>query len=170
VAAAINNGGGAIIRGALALTGHGRIEPGGLPRIGHHVAAGEERIDGARVRFERVAKAESSEQLTIGFPGDGILIAQDLVYNRVHAFLGGQHFDGWLTAIAALEGLLYATVLPGHGLPGDRGLYGAARAAVAEADGPDDLNRYLATAFPGTAARPYSRCRTTSFTRAIADA
>ena len=30
VAAAINNGGGAIIRGALALTGHGRIEPGGL--------------------------------------------------------------------------------------------------------------------------------------------
>ena len=58
----------------------------------------------------------------------------------------------WLAAIAALEGLPYATILPGHGQPGDRGLCGdpraylAARAAVAEADG---LNRYLITAFPG---------------------
>ena len=55
--------------------------------------------------------------------------------------------------IAALEGLPYATILPGRGQPGDRGLYGdtracltAARAAAAEADG---LNRYLITAFPG---------------------
>ena len=60
----------------------------------------------------------------------------------------------WLAAIAALEGLPYATILPGHGQPGDRGPYGdmrayltAARAAVAEADG---LNRYLVTAFPAT--------------------
>lgn len=58
----------------------------------------------------------------------------------------------WLAAIAAFEGLPYATILPGHGQ--DRGLYGdtranltAARAAVAEADG---LNRYLITAFPVT--------------------
>ena len=128
VAAAIDNGGAAILTGALALTGHGRIELGGLPRIGHHVAAGEERIDGARVRFEPVCNPEGSERLTIGFPGDGILIAQDLVYNRVHGFLGEQHFDGWLAAIAVLEGLPYATVLPGHGQPGDRGLYCDARA------------------------------------------
>jgi hypothetical protein len=80
----------------------------------------------------------------------------------------------WLAAIAALEGLPYATILPGHGQPGDRGLYGdtrayltAARAAVAEAD---DLNRYLITAFPATAAPPGSGGRTTSFTRAIANA
>lgn len=60
----------------------------------------------------------------------------------------------WLAAIAAFEGLPYATILPGHGQPDDRGLYGdtrayltAARAAVAEADG---LNRYLITAFPAT--------------------
>ena len=135
VAAAINNGGGAIIRGALALTGHGRIEPGGLPRIGHHVAAGEDRIDGARVRFEPVSNAEGSEQLTIGFPGDGILIVQDLVYNRVHAFLGEQHSDGWLAVIAALEARSYpyAAILPGHGLPGARGLYGDARACLTAA-------------------------------------
>jgi hypothetical protein len=80
----------------------------------------------------------------------------------------------WLAAIAALEGLPYATILPGHGQPGDRGLYGdtrayltAARAAVAEADG---LNRYLIAAFPATAAPPCSGGRTTSFTRAIANA
>jgi len=34
----------------------------------------------------------------------------------------------WLAAIAALEGLPYATILPGHGQPGDRGLYGDTRA------------------------------------------
>jgi hypothetical protein len=80
----------------------------------------------------------------------------------------------WLAAIAALEGLPYATILPGHGQPGDRGLYGdtrayltAVRAAVAEADG---LNRYLITAFPATAAPPCSGGRTTSFSRAIANA
>jgi hypothetical protein len=27
----------------------------------------------------------------------------------------------WLAAIAAFEGLPYATILPGHGQPGDRG-------------------------------------------------
>ena len=79
----------------------------------------------------------------------------------------------WLAAIAALEGLPYATILPGHGQPGDRGPYGDARAyltaarAAAEADG---LNRYLVTAFPATAAPPCSTCRTNSLTRAIADA
>jgi len=30
----------------------------------------------------------------------------------------------WLAAIAALEGLPYATILPGHRQPGDRGPYG----------------------------------------------
>jgi hypothetical protein len=79
----------------------------------------------------------------------------------------------WLAAIAALEGLPYATILPGHGQPGDRGPYGDARAyltaarAAAEADG---LNRYLVTAFPATAAPLCSTCRTTFLTRAIADA
>ena len=34
----------------------------------------------------------------------------------------------WLAAIAALEGLPYATILPGHGQPGDRGPYGDTRA------------------------------------------
>ena len=46
-------------------------------------------------------------------------------------------------------------------------LTAARAAAAAEADG---LNRYLVTAFPATAAPPCSGCRTTSFTRAIADA
>ena len=80
----------------------------------------------------------------------------------------------WLAAIAALEGLPYATILPGHGQPGDRGLYGdtrayltAARAAAAEADG---LNRYLITAFPATGGATMQRRQNTSFTRAIADA
>lgn len=143
--AAINNDGGAILRGALVFTGDGGIEPGGLPRTGHDVAGGEETIDSARVSFEPVSHAESSEQLTIGFPGDGILIAQDLLYHAVHAFLGEQHFDGWLAAITAREARPYTTILPSHGLPGDHSLYAdaracvtAARAAVAAAEGPPE--------------------------------
>jgi len=67
-----------------------------------------------------------------------------------------------------------ATIVPGHGQPGDRGSYGdtrayltAARAAVAEADG---INRYLITAFPATGGATMQRRQNTSFTRAIADA
>jgi len=159
VAAAINNGGGAIIRGALALTGHGRIEPGGLPRIGHHVAAGEERIDGARVRFERVAKAESSEQRA----------ADDRLPRRREPDRAGSRLQprARLPRRAALRWLAdrdrRARRSPlRHGPARPRA--GPATAActapraptspphppsVAEADGPDDLNRYLATAFPG---------------------
>ncbi len=81
---------GRAIVGAYALTGHADLQPVSLPRIDRTVDAGEETIDSVRVSFEPAADAESGHQLTIGFPDDGILIAQDIVYNRVHACLGEQ--------------------------------------------------------------------------------
>ncbi len=74
----------------MPLTGHADLQPVSLPRIDRTVDAGEETIDSVRVSFEPAADAESGHQLTIGFPDDGILIAQDIVYNRLHACLGEQ--------------------------------------------------------------------------------
>src|SRR6266498_2814776 len=84
---------GRAIVGAYALTGHADLQPVSLPRIDRTVDACEETIDSVRVSFEPAADAESGHQLTIGFPDDGILIAQDIVYNRVHAYLGEQGRD-----------------------------------------------------------------------------
>jgi len=81
---------GRAIVGAYALTGHADLQPVSLPRIDRTVDACEETIDSVRVSFEPAADAESGHQLTIGFPDDGILIAQDIVYNRLHACLGEQ--------------------------------------------------------------------------------
>jgi len=50
------------------------------------------------------------------------------------------------------------------------GLLGRPVELFVEDSATDDLNRYLVTAFPAAAAPPCSRCRTTSLTRAIADA
>ena len=90
VARLINEAGALQSLGAYALTGHADVQTVSLPRIDRTVDAGEETIDSIRVSFEPAADAESGHQLTIGFPDDGVLIAQDIVYNRVHACLGEQ--------------------------------------------------------------------------------
>ncbi|HEU5427169.1 MAG TPA: hypothetical protein VFU74_09860 [Actinocrinis sp.] len=61
--------------------------------------------------------------LTLVTDGSGehsidFVIAQDLVYNQLHLFLGNNDIAGWQRAIerlAAADG--YDTVLVGHGLP-----------------------------------------------------
>lgn len=162
---AVNTTGDATIRGSYMLTaGHDDDKPVPATTIGHTVEARQETIDGVRFSFQAAGPAESACQLTIGLPDEGILIAQDLIYNGVHAFLGEQNLDAWIQAINALETSPYDIILPGHGLPGDRSLYAATRAyltaartALAQADGPGDLNRRLQAAYPdhdGTAMQP----------------
>jgi glyoxylase-like metal-dependent hydrolase (beta-lactamase superfamily II) len=152
----INETGDFMIQGAYQLTpGHDGVEPPSARPVDHTVERGDERIDGVQFSFEPVGGGDTTAQLAIGLPDDGILIARDVVYNHVHAFLAEQTFDAWMEAIDALEALPYTTILPGHGLPGDRTLYAvmrayltAARGALAEASGPDDLNRRLEAAYP----------------------
>jgi glyoxylase-like metal-dependent hydrolase (beta-lactamase superfamily II) len=152
------------IPGAYLLTGNADIQPPAVRAIDHVLEPGEEVIDGVRFRFESVGPAEVADQLVISLPEQAVLIVQDLVYNDVHAFLGERRFDEWIAALTALEARPHDVVLPGHGLPGDRRVYGAARAyltvakaAHAEAEGPDDLNARLVDAYPdhtGTAMQP----------------
>jgi glyoxylase-like metal-dependent hydrolase (beta-lactamase superfamily II) len=135
--------------------GHDGAGPVKSRPVDHIVGAGQETIDGVRFTFEAVADAETTEQLMIGLPDAGVLLAQDVAYHQVHLFIGEHAFDTWTAAITALEAAPYDVILPGHGLPGDRGIYAAdrrylavARQAVAEATGPEDLNRRLEAAFP----------------------
>ena len=105
--------------------------------------------------FTPTPRPKRAGGLTIDLPEHGVLVAQDILYNKVHLFIGDKALDAWNAAIAALEARPYDVILPGHGLPGDRRLYNMDRAclasaltAYAEADGPDDLNERLEAAFP----------------------
>lgn len=166
VARRIQESGEFAIRGSYQLTsGHEGVEPPSIPAVDNVlVGGGEEVIDRVRFSFERTAGGDTTDQLVIGLPDDEILIAQDVLYNRVHAFIAERTFDAWNAAIDALEARPYNTILPGHGVPGDRALNAAtreyltaARKAFDEASGPNDLSRRLEAAFPdygGTSLHP----------------
>jgi glyoxylase-like metal-dependent hydrolase (beta-lactamase superfamily II) len=144
-----------IERGYQNTPGHEGDGPVTARPVDNVVEPGQEVIDGITFSFEAVADAETTEQLMIGLPDAGVLMTQDVAYNRVHLFIGEHAFDAWGAAITALEATAYDVILPGHGLPGDRRIYAAghryldvARDAFAAAIGPDDLNRRLEAAFP----------------------
>ncbi|MBI5418060.1 MBL fold metallo-hydrolase [Candidatus Poribacteria bacterium] len=77
---------------------------------------GNENIDGVLYEFKKISNAEAGTQLLIKLPEHKILIAQDLVFNDVHLFLGQNAFDGWIKSIKMLQELKeYKFILPGHG-------------------------------------------------------
>jgi hypothetical protein len=88
-----------------------------------------------------------------------------VIYHGVGSFIGEQNLATWCIALDLLESRPYHTVLPGHGLPGDRQLYAAAKAYLATAAefaaaaGPGDLNRRLAAAYPPSAAEGCMDCK-----------
>ena len=102
-------------------------EPGIIPATAvkpqNDVTPGTETIGGETFDFRVVRHAEADPSLAVVLPGRGIVIAQDLVYNKVHLFLGEKNFDGWISALTEYELLPYRHILPGHGLPGGKSLY-----------------------------------------------
>lgn len=119
------------------------------------VEPGTETISSIEFRFESVTDAETTEQLAIALPGQSLLIAPDVLYNKVHMFIGEHAFDAWEAAITKLEEEPYEVILPGHGRPGGREIFATsreylevARDALAAASGPEDLNGRLEAAFP----------------------
>ncbi|GAA1917934.1 MBL fold metallo-hydrolase [Microbacterium aoyamense] len=133
----------------------GDFVPDSVVVPGEIVAPGVEVIDGVRFEFTAVRDAEADVMLTIALPEEGIVMAQDLVYDNLHLFIAGGHLDGWANAVRALREKDYTTVLPGHGAPGGAELYdfvldylaGAAHALAAAADA-DELKSSLVAAFP----------------------
>jgi glyoxylase-like metal-dependent hydrolase (beta-lactamase superfamily II) len=119
------------------------------------VAAGVETIDGTRLEFLHLERAETADALMIGLPDRGILITQDLLYSGVHVFVGEHAFESWATALQRTQALDYDTLLPGHGAPGGPELYGAmlqyleaAQNAYAKSNNGDELKTRMIAAFP----------------------
>jgi glyoxylase-like metal-dependent hydrolase (beta-lactamase superfamily II) len=88
------------------------------PTIAGSIAAGEETIGGVAFRFRPVLDTEAPEIMTIELPQAGILIAQDIVYNKVHAVVSRQ-IDQWVAALQGMEqrGQDMPIIMAGHGEP-----------------------------------------------------
>jgi glyoxylase-like metal-dependent hydrolase (beta-lactamase superfamily II) len=134
---------------------HGELIPAHAERPSRLVSPGVETIDGIRLEFFLLTHAETEAALLIGLPDHGILATQDLVYNRVHVFLGEKAFASWADALDKYQNLAYTRILPGHGAPGGPELFDAmrhylsvAREALSQANAPSDLKRRLIAAFP----------------------
>ncbi len=90
---------------------------------------GEIVVDGIRIRVLKIASAEDLYMLAFDLPQEKVLIAQDLVYNKVHLFVGQrsmdgtQCFDGWIAALEAFKKGGYDVVIPGHGVPTDASVF-----------------------------------------------
>ena len=122
----------------------------------HLVEPGEEVVDGLSYKYQLVSSAEAEEHLLIVLPEIGVIIAQDLVYNRVHLYLGIQQFAGWRKAVEGLESLNgYDLILAGHGLPATSAVYAemkiyleAAQKAFRGTATPKSVKETLEQAFP----------------------
>lgn len=98
------------------------------------IGPGTEVIDGATFVFEEHAGGEAADQLVIKLPEHGVLVAQDLVYNHLHLFLGNNDIGGWLKAIETLAGEAgYDTILAGHGQPATPEIYAELMQYLADA-------------------------------------
>ena len=93
--------------------------------------------------------------MTIALPDAGAIIVQDLVYNQAHPFLGERRFDSWRAALRAYQALPYEVVLPGHGVPGRKALYGemlryldVAEEALTAARAPSEFRQRMIDRFP----------------------
>jgi glyoxylase-like metal-dependent hydrolase (beta-lactamase superfamily II) len=112
-----------------------------VPEIAGELAPGTETVAGDELRVRRVLNTEAPEIMVIEVPAANAVIVQDLVYNKVHAFVNRQ-MDQWIEVLRGLEqdGSGSALILAGHGEP----------TAPAELKG---LVRYLETARPLIEAR-----------------
>jgi glyoxylase-like metal-dependent hydrolase (beta-lactamase superfamily II) len=134
---------------------HGDVIPTQAERPGRVVAPGVEVIDGVRFEFLHLEHAETENALMVGLPDHGVLITQDLLYDRVHVFIGEHAFESWAAALQSTQALDYDTLLPGHGSPGGPELYGAmqqyldgARDALSKSSTGAELKSRLIAAFP----------------------
>lgn len=133
----------------------GQDAPKRAQRPLHVVEPGTESIDSIPIEFIHLQHAETQDALMIAFPAHGILITQDLVYNRVHAMVGEKAFEPWTDRLEKAEDESYHKVLPGHGAPGGKELYrnmrhylSIARDLYARAEDGEDMKNKMIHAFP----------------------
>lgn len=102
---------------------HNSVIPDHAEKPSETVLPGEEMIGGTPFIFMELRHAETEHALVVGLPEQGVLITQDLLYNRVHVFLGEKSFATWHEALDRYEALPYTKILPGHGAPSGKDLF-----------------------------------------------
>ncbi len=129
-----------------------------IPRLAGVIAAGDETVAGVRAQFRLIRDAEAASIVTIGFAEQHVYLAGDVIYNRLHPFLGNNTVARWLAAldeIPAWASETTCTLLPGHGAPTNgsavaemRRYLQAAQAAFANFKAADEIEKALRTQFP----------------------
>ncbi|MFF8937950.1 MBL fold metallo-hydrolase [Streptomyces paradoxus] len=129
----------AVVREQIVARGDSRLPTGSVIPVSDftptvELTPGTEVIDGVTFVFEAVSGGEAADELLVKLPGQGVLVAQDLVYNDVHLYLGNNDITGWQQAVDALAAESgYDTVLAGHGLPTGPEVYADVRRYLTDA-------------------------------------
>lgn len=93
------------------------------------ITESEVTIDGVLFRLFKIVAAEDVFMLALDLPEEKTFIAQDLLYNKVHLFVGQRSmdgtlcFDGWIAALKLFGKADYDVVIPGHGVPAGVSLF-----------------------------------------------
>jgi glyoxylase-like metal-dependent hydrolase (beta-lactamase superfamily II) len=93
------------------------------------LAEGILEIDGVQLNLIKVLDTECPVNLLVEIPAEKVLLAQDLIYNKVYAYFGdrtseGQYsFENWIKVLTDLMAKGYQHVLPGHGKPTDASVF-----------------------------------------------
>jgi len=119
------------------------------------IRPGTETLDGVTLAYEKADAAEAGVNLVIELPENRVLIAQDLVYNRVHVFLQQKEMGPWLAHLRRFQEKEYDFVLSGHGLPANMqaladmaGYLEDARSALAASSDVPTLKQHLVGKYP----------------------
>ncbi|KOX02269.1 beta-lactamase [Streptomyces sp. NRRL B-1140] len=129
----------AVVREQIIARGDSRLPTGLVIPVGDFtptvdLTPGTELIDGVPFVFEALSGGEAADELLIKLPEQGVLVAQDLVYNDVHLYLGNNDITGWQQAVDALAAESgYDTILAGHGLPTGPEIYADVRRYLTDA-------------------------------------
>ena len=121
------------------------------PRLSNNLSL----VDAPGQAARENAWKNNRNSLMVGLPEQGILITQDLVYNRVHAMVGEKAFDSGTETLEKAKNESYNKVLPGHGAPGGKELYSqmqhylsTARNVNGVATDGEDMKDKMIQAFP----------------------
>jgi glyoxylase-like metal-dependent hydrolase (beta-lactamase superfamily II) len=153
VADQIRGGGEAMIQAYAPVFGDAITETVVVPE--RTIRPGTETLDGVTLAYEKADAAEAGVNLVIELPENRVLIAQDLVYNRVHVFLQQKEMGPWLAHLRRFQEKEYDFVLSGHGLPANMqaladmaGYLEDAKSALAASSDVPTLKQHLVGKYP----------------------
>ena len=136
--------------------GYGELAPTRIVIPENTLSGDSLEIDGLQIGLETFSDAEAGLQLMVTLPDYKAIVAQDLVFNQVHLFLGQNAFDDWSSILEDLKGRgNIELILAGHGVPGGPELFDsnieylqAAKAALDEATTFEEFKTRLVEAYP----------------------